>query len=84
MGKKDMVYLAGTALIAVLLAANLLKPTAPLAAAPDERVPVAISAAGDSAWAVVGNRVYYVSLRARNDFPSDNRTIKVIDAKNLE
>jgi len=43
---------------------------------------VAISAAGESAWAIVGNRIYYVSLKSRGELT--NRTITVIDDEDLK
>ena len=86
MNKRDVALFTGMLAIGALLLANLLKPE-PLqaregGAAPE--LPVHISAAGDSAWAIVGNRVYYVSMRPKTDFPANMRSINVIDSKNLE
>ncbi len=74
----------GLLLFAGLALGGLLGPAAPRAyelprpPAP----PVAISAAGDSAWAIVGNRVYYVTLRNRSEVTG--RTIFVIGSKELK
>lgn len=89
MTRKDKVFLFGMMVVAALLVANLLKPTAPNAAetageAAYYPVPTHISAAGDSAWAMVGNKVYYLSIRPRSDFPVTMRTINTIDSKVLE
>jgi hypothetical protein len=84
MGRKDVFYIAGLVIVAVLLLANLFRPGQPEAfTLPDVPGPeVAISAAGDSAWAIVGNRVYFVSLKTRSELP--NRTINVINSKDLK
>jgi hypothetical protein len=81
--RKDLWYLAGFVLVAALLLANLLRPGAPHAFSLPEPPgpPVSISAAGDSAWAVVGNKVYFVTLRSRAELPS--RTITVVGVQEL-
>lgn len=87
MGRKEMVFVLGVLVVSALLIANLLKPTAPHAyemTAKEAGQPLAISAAGDSAWAIVGNKVYYLSIRSRSEFPAGQRTINVIDAKAIE
>ncbi len=82
MTRRDLVYLVGMVLVAALLLANLIRPTQPEAYALPETGPaVAISAAGDSAWAIVGNRVYFVSLKTRSEL--QDTTIRVIQAKDL-
>ncbi len=82
MTRKDLAYFAALVVVGSLLFANLLKPSQPLAftlpEAPAGAGPsVAISADQDSAWVVVGNKVYYVSLKSRAAV--ENRTITVID-----
>ena len=85
MDRKDIFYIVGMVVVAVLLIANLFKPTAPHAAeSQKDSAPVAISAAGDSAWAIVGNKVYYMTLRNRSDMPSGQRSINVIDGRPVE
>lgn len=87
MNRKDLLYLAGVVIVGALLLANLLKPTAPHAydlAQGQAGVPVQISAAGDSAWAIIGNKVYYLSLRSRSELSAGQRSIKVIDSSSLE
>lgn len=81
--RRDLWYLAGFVLLATLLLANLLRPGTPQAfSLPEPSGPqVSISAAGDSAWAIVGNKVYFVTLRSRADVPS--RTITVIGDQEL-
>jgi hypothetical protein len=82
MTRKELTLSAALVVIGALLFANLLRPSAPraftLPEAPGSSGPnVAISADEDSAWVVVGNKVYYVSLRSRGEV--ENRTITVID-----
>lgn len=87
MTRKDIAYFTGIILIAALLIANLIRPTAPYAyEIPESRSlpPVMISGTGDSAWAVVGDKIYYLSLRARSELPTGQRTINVIDTRVLE
>jgi len=87
MNRKDLLFALGMVVVAGLLLANLLKPSAPYAyEAPQTRVdiPVHISAAGDSAWAIIGNRVYFLSLRSRTELPSGQRSINVIDSRTFE
>lgn len=81
--RKDLWYVAGFVLLAALLLANMLRPGAPHAfSLPDPSgPPVSISAAGDSAWAIVGNKVYFLTLRSRGELPS--RTITVIGDQEL-
>ena len=86
MTRKDLVYFAGLVVVGALLFANLLKPSQPQAfTLPDPPAnpgpSVAISAYQDSAWVVVGNKVYYVSLKSRGEV--ENRTINVIDDEQL-
>jgi len=83
MSRRDAFYLLGFVVLAGLLLANLLKPGVPQAfSLPEGGGPnVAISASGDSAWAIVGNRVYFVTLKPRGEVP--NRTISVIDNEDL-
>ena len=87
MNRKDTFFFVIMLTVALLLAANLFRPTAPYAYeagdAP-EAVPVSISASEDSAWIVSGNNVYYVSLKQRSQIPSGQRTINVIDSQALE
>ena len=84
MSRKEWFFAAGMAVLALLLLANLLRPGTPVAytlpgpAGP----PVAISATGDSAWAIVGNRVYFLSLRSRSELK--NRIIYLIDDQELK
>ncbi|MDF1552306.1 MAG: hypothetical protein P1P84_04545 [Deferrisomatales bacterium] len=82
MTRKDLAYFAALVVVGALLFANLLKPSQPLAftlpEAPVGAGPgVAISGDQDSAWVVVGNTVYYVSLKSRGEV--EKRTINVID-----
>ena len=82
MTRKDLFYLSVLVLVGALLFANLLKPSQPqaftLPEAPTGAGPsVAISADQDSAWVVLGNKVYYVSLKSRAEV--EKRTITVID-----
>jgi hypothetical protein len=83
MSRRELLYLVGFVVLAGLLLANLMKPGVPAAFdLPEGGGPnVAISAAGDSAWAIVGNKVYFVTLKTRGETP--NRTITVIDDENL-
>lgn len=86
MTRKDFAYGAALVVIGALLFANLLRPVEPqaftLPAAPAAPGPgVAISADQDSAWVVVGNKVYYLSLKSRAEVTS--RTISVIDDEEL-
>ncbi len=75
---------AGFVTLAALLLANLLSPSRPHAfGLPEAGGPaVAVSAAGDSAWVVVGTKVYYVTLKTRGEIT--NRTITVIDDEELK
>ena len=84
MTRKDVFYIVGMVVLAALLLANLLKPGQPQAFdLPDSGGPdVAISSAGDSAWAIVGNRVYFVSLKTRSEL--DDRIIRIIKTKDLK
>ncbi|MBI5014056.1 MAG: hypothetical protein HZB55_01000 [Deltaproteobacteria bacterium] len=84
MSRKDLVYIVGLVVIAALLLANLFRPTAPAAyeLPPGPAGSAAISAAGDAAWVLLGNRVYYLSLRSRADVT--NRTITQIDVQELK
>jgi hypothetical protein len=84
MKRHELVYLGGIVALGALLLANLLKPGTPQAFSLPEPQgpPVAISAAGESAWAIVGNRIYYVSLKSRGELT--NRTITVIDDEDLK
>jgi hypothetical protein len=84
MNRKDVLYIAGLVLVAALLLANLLRPGQPQAfSLPESPGPeVAISSAGDSAWAIVGNKVYFVSLKTRSELP--DRIINVIDDQVLK
>ncbi len=88
MSKKDFVYLAGIFVVSALLILNLFKPTAPhaytLPQGSGSSVPVDISASGDSAWAIIGDKVYYLSMRSRSELPSGQTRINVIDSKNLD
>ncbi len=82
MTRKDLAYFAALVVIGALLFANLLKPTQPQAYTLPDPPPgpgpsVAISADQDSAWVVVGNTVYYVSLKSRGEV--EKRTINIID-----
>jgi hypothetical protein len=82
MTRKDLVFFSALIVVGALLFANLFRPS-PIQAytlpdAPENAGPnVAISADKDSAWVVVGNKVYYVSLKSRSAV--ENRTITVID-----
>lgn len=83
MTRKDLLYLTGMVVIAALLLANLLRPGQPQAFDMPSGAPgVAISSSGDSAWAMVGSTVYFVSLKTRSEL--DDRIIRVIKAKDLE
>lgn len=84
MTRREWIYLGGFLALGALLLANLLRPESPQAFTLPEPAgpPVAIAAAGDSAWAIVGNRVYYVSLKSRGELA--NRTITVIDDEDLK
>lgn len=84
MSRRDIIYTVGLVLVAALLLANLFRPGQPQAYdLPEAPGPdVAISAAGDSAWAIVGNKVYFVSLKTRGELP--DRIINVIDGKELK
>ena len=87
MDRKDMLYLMGLVVVAGLLLANLFRPAVPYAydLGPGETAaPVAISAAGDSAWAIIGTKVYYVTLRQRSELPAGRRSITTITSKSLE
>lgn len=83
MTRRDLLLTAGLLTVGALLLANLLRPVGIAAydlPAP-AGAPVAISSAGDSAWALVGNKVFYLSLRPRGDIT--NRTINLVDAQEL-
>lgn len=84
MNRRDLLYALGLVVIAALLLANLLRPSAPAAfdLPSASSGAVAISAAGDSAWVLVGNKVYYLSLRTRAEI--SNRIINQIDAQELK
>jgi hypothetical protein len=84
MNRKDMFYTAGLVVVAALLLANLFRPGQPEAFTLPEppRPEVAISAAGDSAWAIIDNKVYFVSLKTRSELP--DRIINVINSKELK
>ena len=87
MNRKDTFFFVIMLTVALLLAANLFKPTAPHAYETGEGaepIPVSIAATEDSAWVVVGNTVYYVSLKQRSQIPSGQRTINVIDSRTLQ
>jgi hypothetical protein len=88
MDRKDTLFFVIMLTVALLLAANLFRPSAPHAYETGElgeAVPVSIAAsAEDSAWVVMGNRVYYVSLKQRSQIPSGQRTINVIDSQDLD
>jgi hypothetical protein len=88
MNRKDTLFFVIMLTVALLLAANLFRPTAPHAYETDEAsevVAVSIaSSSEESAWVVMGNKVYYVSLKQRSQIPSGQRTINVIDSQNLE
>ncbi|GAB4266529.1 MAG: hypothetical protein Kow0092_19490 [Deferrisomatales bacterium] len=84
MSRKDLLYLTGMVVIAALLLANLFRPGQPQAfTLPESSGPdVAISASGDSAWAIVGNKVYFLSLKSRSQLPE--RIIYVINSEELK
>ncbi len=84
MSRREVIYIAGLIIVAALLLANLLRPSQPQAFnLPEGGTPqVSISAAGDSAWAFIGNRVYFVSLKTRGELRE--RIINVIDNQKLE
>lgn len=84
MTRRESFTFAGFVVLAALLVANLLSPGKPHAfGLPEAGGPaVAVSAAGDSAWVVVGTKVYYVTLKARGEISS--RTITVIDDEELK
>lgn len=87
MKRSELLYLGGVVLVAALLIANLFKPTAPHAydlQSGGGEMPVQISASGDSAWAIIGTKVYYLSLRSRAELPAGQRSINVIDSRSLE
>lgn len=84
MTRTDIAYTAALLVVGGLLLANLLRPTSPAAfdlpAGPG--TPVSISAAGDSAWAIAGNKVYYLTLRPRGEIA--NRSISQIAVQDLK
>jgi len=84
MSRKEFLFGVGMGAVGALLLANLLRPEAPIAYTLPEPAgpPVSISAAGDSAWAIVGNRVYYLSLKSRGELK--NRIIYLIDDEELK
>ena len=83
MTRRDLALSVAAAVLAALLLANLLRPVAPQAYdLPPQGPPVALSSSGDAAWALIGNRIYYVSLRQRGEVTS--RTITQIDALELK
>lgn len=84
MTRRDLLLTAGLLTVGALLLANLLRPVG-LAAYElpvPTGAPVSISSAGDSAWALVGNKVFYLTLRPRGDVT--NRTINLIDSQDLK
>ncbi len=82
MTRKEIAFTLGMVVLAALLLANLLRPGTPSAyTLPEPHTPVAISAAGDSAWAIIGNKVYFLSLRTAAELP--NRTVYQIDSKEI-
>lgn len=84
MNRKDLFYAVGFFLLACLLLANLFRPE-PLNAfnlPENPGQPVSISANGDSAWALVGNKVYFLSLKTRSEL--SNRIISMIDDEELK
>lgn len=89
MTRKDAVLFAGLFTVIALLLANLLRPTPlqafePTQSGAEGSTPIAISGNGESAWALVGNKVYFISMRNRSELPAGQRNINVIDSKNLE
>ena len=83
MTRRELVLTSALVVLAALLLANLLRPVAPQAYdLVPQAPPVAISSSGDAAWALIGNRIYYVSLRQRGEVT--NRTITQIDALELK
>lgn len=85
MSRKDLFYTVGLIVVAALLLANLLRPVQPQAfTLPEPPGPdVAISAAGDSAWAIVGDTVYFVTLKNRSELPASARNISLISSRQL-
>lgn len=84
MNRKDFLYAIGFLLLSALLAANLFRPE-PLGAfnlPASAGQQTAISASGDSAWAIVGNKVYFLSLKNRSELP--DRVIYMIDDEELK
>lgn len=85
MNRKDFLYATGFVLISVLLAANLFRPE-PLGAfnlpANAGGQQTAISASGDSAWVIIGNKVYFLSLKNRSEL--SDRVIYMIDDQELK
>lgn len=83
MTRANLWFTAALLLVGGLLLVDLLRPASPVAfdLPAGAGTPVAISASGDSAWAIVGNRVYYLTLRPRGEVP--NRSISQIDAQEL-
>jgi len=82
--RRDVIYISVLVVVAALLLANLLRPAQPQAFNLPEPAGrnVSISAAGDSAWVIVGNRVYFLSLKTRGEL--SDRVIRVIDDQQLE
>ena len=82
MNRRDVFFAVGMVLIGVLLVASLLRPSSPAAfELPATGIPASISAAGDSAWVLMGNKVYYLTLRPRGEV--SNRIISQIDVQEL-
>lgn len=86
MTRKDLFYFGGLIIIGALLFANLLRPTQPQAYTLPDPPPgpgpaVAVAGNSESAWVVIGNKVFFVSRRSRADI--DQRVIYVIDEEEL-
>ncbi|GAB4249892.1 MULTISPECIES: hypothetical protein [Deferrisoma] len=84
MSRKEFLFGVGLGAVGALLLANLVRPEAPVAyTLPEPAGPaVSISASGDAAWALVGNRVYYLSLKSRSEVK--DRIIYLIDDEELK
>ena len=82
--RRDVLYISAFVVVAALLLANLLRPTQPQAFTLPEPAgqTVSISAAGDSAWVIIGNKVYFLSLKTRGEL--SDRIIRVIDHQQLQ
>lgn len=86
MTRKDYFYFGALVVVGALLFANLIRPVQPQAYVlpdpPKDPGPsVAVSGNAESAWVVVGTKVYFLSRRSRSDI--DERTIFVIDDEDL-